>query len=154
MKCIFPFTLGGETFDVCTRQVSLASNGDPWCPTKVDDDGAYIIGQGNWGRCSQACPVEEGCKCVFPFKYNGITHNACTYESTMNSSWCSTKVDDQGQDIGYWATCSPECPFELANDPKSETPQNPTTQVTQNYLKELANDTKNDEIAKDGRCIV
>ena len=131
MKCIFPFTFGGKTYDVCTRVQSLASNGDPWCPAKVDDYGAYIPGQGNWGRCSQACPVEEGCNCVFPFRYEGISHNACTYESTLNASWCSTKNDDQGNQIdGYWATCSQECPFELANDPKS------------------------DEMAKDGTCRV
>ena len=134
MKCIFPFKFRGETYNACKSDISPAPNGDPWCSTKVDNDGVHIGGQGNWGVCSQACPVtsvKEGCNCVFPFRYEGISHNACTYESTLNASWCSTANDDQGNQIdGYWATCSQECPFESANDPKS------------------------DEIAKDGRCIV
>ena len=132
MKCIFPFTWYGETYDACTREQFPGSNGEPWCSTKVDDDGVHIGGQGNWGGCSQACPEEEGCNCIFPFRYLGITHKACTMQnSPINMPWCSTMNDDQGNQVdGYWATCSPECPFELANDPKS------------------------DEIAKDGMCIV
>ena len=115
MRCIFPFVFGEMTYNACTREVSPAINGDPWCSTKVDDDGQHISRQGNWGRCSQACPVEEGCNCIFPFTYLGITHNACTMHDSLwvtgnQIPWCSKMVDDQGH---YWATCSQECPFEI-----------------------------------------
>ena len=122
MKCIFPFTWRGETYDACTREASTASNGDPWCSTKVDDDGVHISGQGNWGGCSQACPVKEGCECVIPFLHLGVTHNACTMHDSLwmtgnNLPWCSTKVDDQGQHFDlHWATCGQECPFEIGKD--------------------------------------
>ena len=59
-----------------------------------------------------------GMNCIFPFKYKGVTHNACTkhgIEDTEYDPWCSTKVDNNGDHIeggGYWGDCSEECPNE------------------------------------------
>ena len=69
--------------------------------------------QGNWGDCSSECPMEEGCPCIFPFKWNGIRHDACTMHDTPNGKpWCAIEVDDQGEATDAWAACSHECPFE------------------------------------------
>ena len=73
------------------------------------------MAQGNWGECSSECPVEKGgCQCIFPFKFGGITHNACTlHRSQSGEPWCSLRVDDKGRHIpGSWAVCSSECPVE------------------------------------------
>ena len=58
LKCIFPFTLDGVTFNECTTYNSEW----PRCSTKVDDDGVHVDirddGNFNWGYCSDDCPVE------------------------------------------------------------------------------------------------
>ena len=57
-------------------------------------------------------------ECIFPFRYEGVTHNACTkhgIEDTEYEPWCSTKVDKSGIHVsggGHWGDCGPECPFE------------------------------------------
>ena len=118
-----------KTFNSCTHEfvTEIASvvpyqMGDvnvPWCATKVDDNGLYIRGRGNWGNCGEMCPVEEGCNCIFPFTYRGITHNACTmhaptpWKTWHRFPWCSTRVDDNGKHIPVNAAfCSQDCPFE------------------------------------------
>ena len=59
-----------------------------------------------------------GVKCIFPFRFGGVTHNACTkhgIEDTEWEPWCSTNVDEFGVHIeggGHWGDCGPECPFE------------------------------------------
>ena len=47
--------------------------------------------------------------CVFPFFWNGRTHNSCIKDNSGN--WCSTKVNNKGQHIeGKWGVCSSVCP--------------------------------------------
>ena len=117
-RCIFPFTLAyfNITFNGCIISISPTgkSNYNPWCSTKVDDNGKHVRG-GNWGDCSSKCPVEEGCNCKFPFTWGGITHDACTMHSSPFSDkpWCSLKVDDRGQHlVGYAVPCGKDCPVE------------------------------------------
>ena len=45
--CVFPFTIGSETFHECTRKHD--SNNQLWCSTRVDSRGVHI--RGNWGHC-------------------------------------------------------------------------------------------------------
>lgn len=56
LKCIFPFMVVGVTYNSCTSKYS--PNGNPWCSTKVDEDGVHINEAGNWGYCSPECPIE------------------------------------------------------------------------------------------------
>ena len=62
MKCMLPFTFRGTTFNRCTKEHSLT--GDPWCSTKIDDNG-YHVGGGpyllgpHFGYCSSDCPTEN-----------------------------------------------------------------------------------------------
>ena len=125
-RCIFPFMLGEKTYNACTRDGHTGAaeiNGDPWCSTKVDDNRAHILG--NWGGCSHACPVEEGCNCNFPFKYQGVTHSACTMHNSVKMTgqrmpWCSITLDALGNHVlpplGNWASCSQKCPFEIGKN--------------------------------------
>ena len=59
-----------------------------------------------------------GMKCIFPFVYEGVTHNACTkhgIEHTEYEPWCSTNVDKFGGHVsggGHWGDCGQECSFE------------------------------------------
>ena len=59
-----------------------------------------------------------GVECVFPFKLENITHNACTVDGNSDSEenhWCSTKLDEDGVHIGgqgNYGYCGPECPVE------------------------------------------
>ena len=64
-----------------------------------------------------------GVKCIFPFRFGGVTHNACTkhgIEDTEWEPWCSTKVDKFGvfSGGGHWGDCGPECPFESGDHTK------------------------------------
>ena len=62
----------------------------------------------------------SGLPCIFPFKFNGITHNNCTMNKahlTNNKGWCSTKVDASGQHIGAqgnWGNCDCKVESEMA----------------------------------------
>ena len=50
--CILPFKVAGELQKQCSLDINT---GHFWCPTKVNDDGEYIFGQGHWGFCSPSC---------------------------------------------------------------------------------------------------
>ena len=59
----------------------------------------------------------SGMKCIFPFIFEEVTHNACTEHGNAPEwePWCSTKVSKFGVHIeggGHWGDCGPECPFE------------------------------------------
>ena len=48
--------------------------------------------------------------CVFPFNYKGTDYTTCTNVGE-DFSWCSTKVDSDGNHIGgNWGSCEPTCP--------------------------------------------
>ena len=53
--------------------------------------------------------------CIFPFKFDQVTYNSCTYKSASDGKpWCSTKVDKNGSHIskkGFWGHCSINCPI-------------------------------------------
>ena len=53
--------------------------------------------------------------CRFPFIFNGITYNTCTYDSADgNIPWCSTLVDDNQNHVpggGHYGDCGPNCPL-------------------------------------------
>ena len=53
---------------------------------------------------------------MFPFIFNGKSHNACTWDqATPESPWCSTKVDDKGvhvENMGEWGVCGEGCQIE------------------------------------------
>jgi len=66
-----------------------------------------------------------GDPCVFPFKYDGKTHTACTnFKVDVDKYWCSTKTYDNGTAIyrslsidddfthhyGFFGYCAPHCP--------------------------------------------
>ena len=73
-----------------------------------------------WADCGPECPIEDGCraidgrKCVFPFEFRGLAHDACTVHGNKNAKerrWCATKVDDAGV-MEIWSECGRECPSE------------------------------------------
>ena len=49
------------------------------------------------GCCMTRAPTDStyGNPCVFPFKFNGVEYNACTYVKS-EYLWCATQVDDEG----------------------------------------------------------
>merc|ERR1719315_863901 len=120
LPCVFPFTNKGVTYTSCTTDGGFDK---PWCSTATDMFGNHVLG--NWGDCSTSCPAQTGTagapssstcstvsgantgsKCVFPFKYQGVVHNACTTAGGFSRPWCSTKVDYWGKhDERYWGNC-------------------------------------------------
>ncbi|CAB4065968.1 unnamed protein product [Lepeophtheirus salmonis] len=55
------------------------------------------------------CTTKTG-NCVFPFKYNGFTHNICTDDYFDYEPWCATKTGPDGSYIkGYWDYCNKDC---------------------------------------------
>ena len=111
MNCSFPFVIDGISYNGCTMHGIEDTEYMPWCSTKVDDDGKHT--KGNWGDCSSECPVDQTCKCIFPFKFYGKVHNKCTMEGSPNGMpWCAIEVDAHGCATLDWSICSHECPFE------------------------------------------
>ena len=55
--------------------------------------------------------AEKCTKCVFPFKYWGLTFNSCTSWGEP-APWCSTKTDENGvHRTGHWGFCEEsKCP--------------------------------------------
>ena len=52
-ECQFPFTFRGTEYHTC---ITGSKRQQPWCPTKLDDSGAYITGM--WGYCDTSkCPL-------------------------------------------------------------------------------------------------
>ena len=50
----------------------------------------------------------DGIVCIFPFIYDGVTYNTCTWAGNTKA-WCATSVDDEGNYHG-WGNCRPNCP--------------------------------------------
>merc|ERR1711941_244147 len=83
--------------------------------------------KGNWGDCNTTtCPTSSSlttaapattCStpCKFPFIYQGVVHNACTYAGGFSPAWCSTATDAYGKHInGNFADCGAGCPVEIS----------------------------------------
>ena len=58
-KCIFPFTFRGNTHYGCTKQNQPILVNQPWCSTKVDQNGKHVARGGHYGGCSPNCPFEK-----------------------------------------------------------------------------------------------
>jgi len=65
-------------------------------------------------RCLRQCECKTNTKknCVFPFTYEGVTHNKCTNAGSENgASWCATEVDADGEVVrNTWEDCEEGCP--------------------------------------------
>merc|ERR1711936_473467 len=42
----------------------------------------------------------EDCRCIFPFKYEGVSYTECT-DVDSDSLWCATSLDDDGEYLTY-----------------------------------------------------
>ena len=65
--------------------------------------------------CKTVSGATPDVECIFPFTWQGMTHNACTIHQTSDPDKveCATKVDADGAYIeGNWGACGPECPVE------------------------------------------
>merc|ERR1712154_680300 len=135
--CVFPFKYKDVEYYECT----YAESPLPWCATQTDSSGSVVTGK--WGDCqistsssttsttsttsSTACTTTggpaSGQDCVFPFTYNGVTHNSCADwvygGQTSGTTWCSTKVDSSGVHVnneGNYGFCpdSAQCTTSVA----------------------------------------
>ena len=52
VPCILPFKIAGISYTECLADMTSKF----WCPTQVNEDLEYVLGQGNWGYCSSSCP--------------------------------------------------------------------------------------------------
>ena len=57
--CVFPFTWNSVTHDTCAPwEWGGEGEGQLWCSTLTDTGGDHVAGGGNYGFCSDTCPVE------------------------------------------------------------------------------------------------
>ena len=67
--------------------------------------------------CVTVSGASPNLPCIFPFRFNGVTHNKCTWDQahlTEHKAWCSTLVDETGHHVGgqgKWGNCGPGCPI-------------------------------------------
>merc|ERR1719318_1212372 len=118
----FPFIFKGQRYTKCT----FANSPTPWCATMVDQNDNAVTNR--WGDCSitgafSSCetdtPKQSSCitnggptpnkPCIFPFRFNGVTHTSCT-SVNINQPWCSTATRSDGSHItGQYGLCPSTC---------------------------------------------
>ena len=76
--CVFPFKIAGDIQKQCLPDVTT---GNFWCPTKVNDNGEYTSGQGQWGFCSPSCPPYNQTRSIKSTSQQG------TMFSTRDIAW-------------------------------------------------------------------
>ena len=54
------------------------------------------------------CVTVSGVPCVFPFTWQGVTHNTCTTAGGFSSPWCSTRTDRSGHDNTRTSNLNPQ----------------------------------------------
>jgi len=109
---------GLYTTDACGCCLTCAKGEGQSCGGPFGVSGT--CGQGL--RCFRQCECKTVQKndCIFPFIYNGTSHNKCTTSDTSNgASWCATEVDEEGVVVrNTWQDCVDGCPgtkFECNN---------------------------------------
>uniref|UniRef100_A0A8D0CLB6 Fibronectin type-II domain-containing protein n=1 Tax=Scleropages formosus TaxID=113540 RepID=A0A8D0CLB6_SCLFO len=97
-SCVFPFTVGGKTYNRCTTDYWLP--GIPWCSTTANYDQDK-----QWSYCPSSEYDISPNYCVFPFKYNGQLYFSCTsVDSKHERLWCSL-TSDYDQDRLWESSC-------------------------------------------------
>ena len=59
--------------------------------------------------------AEENCNlCKFPFNYQGVSYDSCTWADDEEGSWCPTKLKENGElfDSESWIHCQGNCQVE------------------------------------------
>ena len=78
--------------------------------------------------------------CIFPFRWHGKIYHSCVYKK--GGSWCSTKVDNDGEHIDkFWGKCPRKCKVDKSlkhQKGRSLAGKQITTKLN-SYLKNLAN---------------
>ena len=60
--------------------------------------------------CQKSCRTISEVRCVFPFNYDGQTHQVCTDVDNGGIPWCSTQVDGNNNHVdGEWGNCGDTC---------------------------------------------
>ena len=65
---------------------------------------------GKDGKCSTVSGPDAGARCIFPFKFRGISYNDCRTQHD-GRKWCATEVDHNGWALlrkGKWGYCPDE----------------------------------------------
>ena len=88
--CVFPFKYKGAVYDSCTFVDAIK----PWCALTSDYETDKKFGFCTFKTCE--IKTTDGDCCVFPFKYLGVTYNACTKQSDVKA-WCGTKSE-----VEFW----------------------------------------------------
>jgi len=117
-RCSFPFRYNGQQIaDGCTN---LGANGY-WCAVKTNDNLDVL----EWDFCDPRCKKttgaltlvgndgkkvcsSNGTRCVFPFKFQDLTFNACT-NFADSKFWCALAVDKTEQMLDWGYCDSPDC---------------------------------------------
>ena len=95
----------------------------------INASNLFVLNETTLGNCTTESGASPNLPCVFPFRFNGVTHTTCTWDMahlTEHKPWCSTLVDEVGHHVGgqsNWGNCGPDCPISPDN-------RNETTKVT------------------------
>lgn len=57
---------------------------------------------------SEGCEGTRKFQCIFPFKFNGKTHNSCTKYGD-EKLWCATEIDTTNSNLKEWGNCTKSC---------------------------------------------
>ena len=73
-ECIFPFQFNGNIHNECTWD--QAAPGNPWCSTKVDENGVHIENIDEWGICGEGCPIARKGNAFLCYGIESILNNS------------------------------------------------------------------------------
>ena len=119
-QCKIPFSFGGKTFDSCMLWHKNGEKATVCLPKLKQTIKSYSTGS-DLKYCSKECPIERTVcdECIFPFLYNGKTHNTCLkWHKGANSypTWCATALDLNNEFKNgdrHWGHCSDDCRYNV-----------------------------------------
>jgi len=79
--------------------------------------------------CATVSGDDPGKTCIFPFRFQGVLYNACTFDHNTpgdTEPWCSTSTnanDDHDNGQGKWGFCDASCPVASTTSAPTTTPR-------------------------------
>ena len=98
-----------NVFHHCQSVASDQSEGQSCCPFSSPSSPSSPSSSSSL----TGCLTLAGEPCVFPFTWEGVTHQSCTQAGGFSSPWCSTLTDSSGQhQTGHYGDCNTACSLE------------------------------------------
>ena len=116
-----------------------------------------ILCSGKVSVSAQSCQTTGGnvvgASCVFPFTYQGVQYNFCTFDGGSDQPWCSTGTDQNGNYItDIWGYCGPNCSLFQQTTDTTNTASTASTTTQLSHARQDAVHAKSQRPSYEGHC--